>query len=290
MDLNGHTLGARTQLFAARIAPVQVNYLGFVGTMGAGYIDYVVGDATTIPPGHDAFFSEKVIRIPFYQANSRQLDVAAAPPSRAAAGLPAEGTVFCSFNNNFKITPAVFDSWMRILAGVPGSTLWLFAGKAEASGSYRSRARQMGIDPRRIVLAPFVPLPEHLARHALADLFLDTFPYNGGTTVSNALRMGLPVVTRMGESFASRMGASLLQAVGLPELAAADAQAYEATAIRLGTAPGDCAALKARLAAALPDSPLFDAAAVARTLEAGFAAAHARACAGLPPDHITVAA
>lgn len=289
VDLNGHTQGARTTLLAARLAPVQVNYLGFVGTMGAGYIDYVIGDEVTIPAAHAAFFREKAIRLPLYQPNAAHLAVAGKAPTRAEAGLPEDATVFCCFCTNYKITPAVFGSWMRILAAGPGSVLWIFAGRAAGSDTYRARARQAGIDPRRIVFAPFVPLAEHLARHALADLFLDTFPYNGGATVSNALRMGLPVVTRMGEAFASRMGASLLRAAGLPELATTSAQDYEAAAIALGAAPERLAALKQRLRESLPGSPLFDPARTASHLEQAFAIACDRARAGLPPEDITIA-
>ncbi|MBR0680101.1 tetratricopeptide repeat protein [Roseomonas eburnea] len=289
VDLNGHTLGARTRLFAARIAPVQVGYLGFIGTMGAGYIDYVVADETTIPAAHFGQFREKVIHLPHFQANCRHLDAAPAAPDRAASGLPDRGTVFCSFNNAYKVTPETFDAWMRIMAQVPGSVLWLYAGKAESSGTYRTRARKLGIDPQRIVFAGFVPLAEHLARHALADLFLDTFPYNGGTTASNALRMGLPVLTRMGESFASRMGASLLGAVGMPELAVASLQDYERMATGLGNAPERVAELKRRLAANLPSCPLFDADRATEALERAFAAIHARAAAKLAPDHIAIA-
>ena len=219
LDLNGYVQWHRPEIFAYRPAPVQVNYLGYPGTTGAPYMDYIIVDRFVVPPSHAHHFSERLAYLPdCYQPNDRPRPIAADTPSRAACGLPEHGFVFCAFNQAYKITPAVFALWMRLLAATPGSVLWLLETHAEASANLRAAAASAGIDPQRLVFAPRLALPAHLARHRLADLFLDTLPVNGHTTTSDALWAGLPVLTCAGETFVSRVAGSLLHAVGLPEL------------------------------------------------------------------------
>lgn len=288
IDLNGHTLHARTGVFAERIAPIQASYIGFLGTMGAPYIDYLIADPVLVPEDMREFYQEKIVYLPWYQSNDDKTVVADRVFARAELGLPADAMVYASFNNNYKITPDVFDIWMRILKQVPGSVLWLFASNDIAAANLRKEARARGIDDARLIFAERMPLELHLARQKAADLFLDTFPYNAGATASNALRVGLPVLTRSGASFASRYGASLLTAVGMPELITNAADTYEALAVRLGNHPAELAALRAKLAANLPTAPLFDTAAFARNIEAAYVKMVERNRAGQAPDHIVV--
>ncbi|MFM7418294.1 MAG: hypothetical protein ACKO54_01095, partial [Alphaproteobacteria bacterium] len=235
VDLKGYTQDARLAPFAARLAPVQVSYLGYPGTVGGDFLDYIIADATVLPVDQQRFYDEKIVHLPdSYQANDDRRVIAPETPSRTEAGLPADGFVYCCFNNAYKITPEVFASWMRILNAVPDSVLWLLANEAEAMERLRAVATGQGIDPARLVFAPNLPSAQHLARHRLAELFLDTLPYNAHTTASDALWAGLPVLTHMGQAFAGRVAASLLHAVGLPELITHDAAAYEALAIALG--------------------------------------------------------
>ena len=290
VDLMGHTGYARTGVFALRPAPVQVNYLGFPGTMGAPYIDYLIADPTLIPAEQRAFYDEKIACVPHsYQMNDSGKRIADVPMHRAEQGLPEAAFVFCCFNGNFKITPDVFDIWMRLLGKLPGSVLWLLEGSSAAARNLRREAERRGVAAERLVFAPKLPLAEHLARHRCADLFVDTFHYNAHTTASDALWAGLPVLTRIGETFASRVAASLLNAVGLPELITADAAAYETLALALATEPWRLAALRARLAENRLTQPLFDTERSTRDLESAFRSMHARQQAGLPPDHIMVA-
>jgi predicted O-linked N-acetylglucosamine transferase (SPINDLY family) len=288
IDLNGFTKGHRAGAFAARAAPVQVNYLGYLGTMGVPYIDYILADDTIIPESHHGFYTEKVVALPCFQVNDDQQAIADKVFTRAELGLPGTGFVFCSFNQLFKLTPEMFDGWMRILAQVPGSVLWLFVTDETARANLRDEAGARGIAPQRLVFAGRMPLDSHLARLKQADVFLDSHPYNAGATASNALRVGLPVLTRIGQSFPARMGASLLEAVGLPELIADTPDAYEALAIRLATHPDEFEAIKRKLAANLAGSLLFDTERAARSLEAAFTAMVERARAGLPPEAIKV--
>ena len=271
VDLKGYTQDCRTGILARRCAPVQVNYLGFPGTMGAPYIDYIVGDATVTPLGCGRFYTEHIVRLPHsYQVNDRQRAVAPTTPSRAEAGLPQQGFVFCCFNNNYKISPAVFAVWMRLLQRTPGSVLWLLQDNAEAAAHLRASAKAAGVDPARLVLAPRVPMPEHLARQRLADLFLDTLPYNAHTTTSDALWVGLPVLTCLGESFPGRVAASLLRAAGLPELVTTSLADYEALAITLATTPGMLADLRTRLERGRLVCPLFDTDGFVRNMEQAY--------------------
>jgi len=289
VDLNGYTQDARLAPFAARLAPVQVSYLGYPGTVGGDFLDYIIADATVLPMDQQRFYDEKIIHLPdSYQANDDRRVIAPEAPSRSEAGLPADGFVYCCFNNAYKITPEVFASWMRMLNAVPDSVLWLLANEAEAMERLRAVATGQGIDPARLVFAPNLPSAQHLARHRLADLFLDTLPYNAHTTASDALWAGLPVLTQMGQAFAGRVAASLLNAVGLPELITRDAAAYEALAIALGRDPARAGALKARLAAAIPTAPLFNTPRFTRHLEGAYRMMWQRHAAGLAPEGFAV--
>ena len=288
VDLNGHTFKARTGVFAERVAPIQASYIGFLGTMGAPYIDYLIADPVLVPEEKREFYQEKIAYLPWYQSNDDKTEVSVRNFSRTELGLPEKGMVYASFNNNYKITPDVFDSWMRILKQVPGSVLWLFAANETAVGNLRKEARGRDVDDARLIFAERMPLKQHLVRQRVADLFLDTFPYNAGATASNALRMGLPVLTHSGESFASRYGASLLTAVGMPELITESVEGYEAMAVHLGRDLAALAALRAKLAANLPTAPLFDTAASTRNVEAAYLKMVERQRAGLAPDHLFV--
>jgi predicted O-linked N-acetylglucosamine transferase (SPINDLY family) len=291
VDLTGHTADSRTGILAHRPAPVQVNFLGYPGTLGAEYIDYIIADRFVIPPGEDAFYSERVVRLPdSYQVNDAKRRIAEGTPSRADAGLPETGFVFCCFNNNFKITPEIFDVWMRLLSQVDGSVLWLLEDTATAAANLRSEALRRGVDAERLVFAPRRAQDEHLARHRLADLFVDTLPYNAHTTASDALWAGLPLVTCMGSTFAGRVAGSLLHAAGLPELATRSLDEYETLALRLATTPPLLAAIRARLAEHRATCPQFDTDRFRRHLEAAYTTMLERHLAGLPPASFTVAA
>ncbi len=271
VDLKGFTQDCRPGILAHRPAPVQVNYLGYPGSMGVDYIDYIVGDATVTPPEHDIFYSEKVVRLPgSYQVNDAHRAIATSTPTRADCGLPASGFVFCCFNNNYKITPAVFDIWMRLLQRVPGSVLWLLQDSPAVVRNLQQQAQQRGVAPERLVFAPRMPLPAHLARHRLADLFLDTLVYNAHTTASDALWAGLPVLTCAGGTFASRVAASLLRAADLPELVTENTDDYEALAYTLATDPTMLANLRTRLAEGRATCALFDTAQFTRDMESAY--------------------
>jgi predicted O-linked N-acetylglucosamine transferase (SPINDLY family) len=288
VDLGGFTRGGRPGIFALRAAPVQVSYLGYLGTMSAEYMDYLIADDAIIPESHRRHYSEKIAYLPSYQANDSKRRIADRRFGREELGLPPAGFVFCCFNSTYKITPDTFDSWMRILRSVPGSVLLLLGGRESLESNLRREAGERGIDPQRIVFGARLPPPEYLARYRAADLFLDTLPYNAGTTASDALWTGLPVLTCTGETFASRIGASLLQAVGLPELITSTREQYERLAVELASHPESMASLRAKLAGDLRTKPLFDTAAFARHLEAAYARMADRYHAGLAPEHIRV--
>jgi len=289
LDLKGHTREARPGLFADRIAPVQINYLGYPGSIGADFLDYIIADPVLIPEGQEHFFSEQVIRLPgSYQPNDDRRVIGACPADPTALGLPEEGFVFCSFNQNWKIGPREFAIWMRLLHQVEGSVLWLIRSNPWAETRLREEARSRGVDPARLVFADKLPQAAHLARHAHADLFLDSFTVNAHTTASDALWAGLPVLTLPGRQFAARVGASLLTAVDLPDLIATCEADYEAKALDLARRPDALARVKARLAANRLTAPLFDTQAYARGIEAAYAAAHARRAAGLSPAPIRI--
>jgi len=287
IDLNGFTKGCRTGIFAERAAPAQLSHIGYAGTMAAPYFDYLVADPILIPPDRQRFYSEKIAYLPAYQVNDDKRTISARLFSRTELGLPETGFVFCSFNQAYKITPETFDGWMRILRQAPDSVLWLAVRDARAARNLQARAETRGVAAGRLIFAGRLPrLEDHLSRHRAADLFLDSHPYNAMVTGSNALRAGLPLLTRLGASFPARMGASLLHAAGLPELIAETAEAYEAMAVELATHPDRMRAIRQKLADNLPTCALFDTAGATRSLEALYRAIHARVQKGLPPDHI----
>ena len=288
IDLNGYTQGTRLDVLAERPAPIQVSYLGYPGTTGADFIDYLIADPIVIPPESRAFYSEKLVFMPHsYQVNDTKRTIGMTP-TRRSESLPEEGFVFCCFNNNFKILPALYERWMRVLKQVDGSVLWLLGNHDTASANLRKEAEARGVSADRLVFAERLALPEHLARHRLADLFLDTLPYNAHTTASDALWAGLPLLTCRGETFAGRVAASLLQAIGLPELIAADLDEYERRAVALATDRAALAALKRKLAENRLTTALFDSERFTRSLEAAYQAMVERHAAGLSPDHISV--
>ena len=268
IDLNGYTMHARTELFALKPARVQLSWLGYLGTMGAPWYDYVLTDRFACPPAAQAHFTERFLYLPeCYCPSDTRREVASPAPPRAACGLPGQGLVFCCFNASYKILPEVFAVWMRLLAAVPGSVLWLAPGNATAQANLGREAAARGIDPARLVFAPRVELAEHLARHAHADLFLDTTPYNAGTTANDALFMGVPVLTCAGETMVSRVAGSQLRAIGLTELITENLADYETLALRLAREPALLASYRARLAANRATHPLFDMARYARDFE-----------------------
>lgn len=259
VDLLGYTRDTRPGILSHRPAPIQVNYLGYPGTMAATFIDYVIADPIVLPFDQQPFYTEQIVHLPeSYQVNDAKRLIAERTPSRDEAGLPEHDFVFCCFNNNFKINPPVFEIWMRLLRSVDGSVLWLLRDNALAERNLRNEAAARGIAPARLVFADRVPVDQHLARHRLADLFLDTLPYNAHTTASDALWAGLPIVTCKGHAFAGRVAASLLHAVGLPELVTDNPQAYEAMALRLATDATWLAGLRTRLTQNRLTCPLFD--------------------------------
>ena len=286
VDLGGYTQDARPRIMALRTAPVQVSYLGYLGTMGAEFMDYLIADPVLVPPPSRPYYREKIAYLPSYQVNDSRRPRAQTTRSRAELGLPPTGFVFCCFNATYKITPETFASWMRILGAVPGSVLYLLGQTAAIQHRLRQRAANSGIDPGRLVFGQTLVYGDYLARYRAADLFLDTLPYNAGTTASDALWAGLPVLTCRGESFAGRMAASILTSAGLPELIATDRASYERLAIELATEPARLKALARRLEHDGPRSRLFDAAGVTRNIEALFERMCERHHAGLPPDDL----
>jgi protein O-GlcNAc transferase len=288
IHLNGYYGEHRTGIFAHRCAPIQVNYLGFAGTLGSDYIDYIIADRHIIPEDDRNFFSEKVVYLPnCYQSNDDKKELGGYNFSRSSVGLPENGFVFCCFNNFYKIMPDIFDIWMNILKRVEGSVLWIL-DVGEAAGNLRNEACRCGVEPDRIVSAPYASLTEHLGRHRLADLFLDTLPYNAHTTASDALWAGLPVLTRTGKTFPGRVASSMLTAIGLPELITKTPQAYKDLAVELATNPNKLAAIKRRLEANRLTSPLFDTKLYTRHIEKAYAAMYQRYHDGLDPDDISI--
>lgn len=270
IDLNGHTHGARFGILARRPAPVQVSWLGYAGTIGADFMDYMIADAHVAPLASQAAFSEKIIRLPdSYFVNDRKRSVGKIP-TRSSEGLPGDGFVFCCFNASWKITAAMFQVWMHILMQTPNSVLWLRSPGEEAAASMEQAARAQGVNPSRLVFAHKADLPTHLARHALADLFLDTLPFNAHSTGCDALWAGLPVLTCRGTSFCGRVGASLLHAVGLPELVADNLDDYRALALGLAADPQRLRALRRTLEKGRHHAPLFDTDLFRRNIEAAF--------------------
>jgi protein O-GlcNAc transferase len=291
VDLGGHTDSGRPGILARRAAPIQVAYLGYPGTMGAEYIDYLIGDPTVIPPEQQAHYTEKIVYLPHcYLPNdsTRRID---ATPTREQESLPPDGFVFCCFNATYKIMPETFSSWMRILARVDGSVLWLSAlTDPAAADNLQREAHRCGIDPRRLIFAALAPSSsQHLARLKLADLFLDTLPYNAHASSMDALWAGLPVLTRIGRAFAGRVAASVLRSIELPELVTTSVRQYEDLAVELATHPSLLASIKQRLANNRLTTPLFDSRSFVRHLESAYTMIFERYRAGLSPDHIHVA-
>jgi protein O-GlcNAc transferase len=289
IDLKGATKDERFGIFSYLAAPIQVSYIGYPGSMGAKYIDYIIADSTLIPLSSQQHYSEKVIYLPnSYQVNDRQRKIADKILTREELGLPNDSFIFCCFNNNYKITSKTFNGWLRILKAVEGSVLWLLEDNATAGINLRKEAQNRGINPNRLVFAKRMKLPEHLARHRVADLFLDTLPYNAHTTASDALWAGLPVLTCIGESFASRVAASLLNAIELPDLITTTQAEYEAKAIELANNPAKLKAIKDKLERNRLTTALFDTPRFTKHIEAAFTQIYERYQADLPPDHIYI--
>ena len=289
VDMKGYTQQGRSGIFAHRAAPIQVSYLGYPGTSGAPYMDYLIADRALIPAEDREGYSERIVFLPdSYQPNDRHRRIADIEFSRQDLSLPDGAFVFCSFNGAYKLTPQTFDIWVRILNAVPGSVLWLLSAQETVAANLRREAAARGLDVGRLVFAPPMAPPAHLARLRAADLFLDTLPCNAHTTASDALWAGLPFLTRAGKSFAARVGASLLGAVGLPELITSTAEEYEALAVELATHPERLAQLRERLRLNRLTAPLFDIDSYTRHLEAAYTEMHERHHAGLPPDDIYI--
>ncbi len=289
VDLLGFTGGNRTEVFAHRPAPIQVNYLAYPGTMGARYFDYIVADPIVIPEQHRCYYDEQVVWLPgSYHVNDNRRLHPETTPSRAACGLPDDAFVFCCFNNPHKITPEMFDVWMRLLRRIDNSVAWIYAPNPSVLINLRREAERRGIGAGRLIAAPKVPFADHLARHRQADLFLDTLPYNAHTTANDALWTGLPVLTCLGESFPGRVGASLLEAIGLPELIARSLADYEAMAVALAQDRTRLQSIKAKLARNRDSHPLFDTQRSTRHLEAAYRTMWSRYQASEPATAFTV--
>ena len=290
IDLKGFTQGSRAAILAERCAPIQASYVGYPGTMGAPFIDYLIADHTVVPPASRPHYTEKIAYLPgCYQPNRRTGAMAIKEaPTRSACGLPEGRFVYCCFNNGNRITPAMFDRWMRILRRVEASVLWLLESNRWVCGNLRAEAQRRGVDPGRLLFAPFLPVEEHLGRLRHADLFLDTLPYNAHTTASDALRMGLPLVTEIGEAFSGRVAASLLANIGLDELVTRSPQQYEELAVALAADPARLRAARQRLAAGVATTTLFSPSEICAHIERLYEAMCERHAAGLAPDHLFV--
>ncbi len=288
IDLKGHTRDARPDVVALRPAPIQVAYLGYPGSMGLDAVDYILADPVVLPMACQADYTERIIHLPWcYQVNDRQRPRPAAP-GRAESGLPAEGPVLACFNAAYKISPALFSIWMRLLAARPDAVLWLLSEGEAVERTLRAEAERRGIAGERLIFAPIRPLREHLARYALADLTLDTLPYNAHTTGSDSLWMGCPLITCRGATFAGRVGASLLHAVGMDELVTETLEDYEARANALLADPAALAALRRRLTETRDTAPLFDTPAFTRAVETALARMWDSYCRGQPPEAFAV--
>jgi predicted O-linked N-acetylglucosamine transferase (SPINDLY family) len=289
VNLNGFFGLPRQGVFSYKPAPIQVNYLGFPGTLGASYMDYLIADKVALPDESKKYYVEKIVYLPnSYQANDNRREISVRQFIKTELGLPESGFIFACFNNNYKITPSTFDSWMQILTHVPGSVLWLLADNPIAKENLVQAAIARGIDSSRLIFAERLPLAEHLARHHLADLFLDTLPYNAHTTCSDALWAGLPVLTLIGSTFPGRVAASLLHAIGLDELITSSKDEYELLAIELATNPEKLASVKQKLAANRTIAPLFDTPKFTKYLEAAYMQMYERYEGDLHPEHITI--
>jgi predicted O-linked N-acetylglucosamine transferase (SPINDLY family) len=288
VDLGGFTSHGRTGIFAHRVAPIQISYLGYLGTMGAEYIDYLIADKVIIPPHLQANYSEQILYLPSYQVNDRKRMIPDTKFSRLELGLPENGFVFCSFNNNYKILPTIFSSWMRIIKAVEGSVLFLYVDNHFAEANLKKEAHARGVNPQRLIFGKRIPRDQYLNRYLSCDLFLDTFPYNAGATASDALWAGLPILTLKGKSFASRVAASLLSAIDLPELITDSHEKYEALAIDLATNPYKLAKIKKMLLETRMSTSLFNTPLFAQHLEVAYEQIMERYWANLSPAEIRV--
>ena len=288
IDLTGMTEHERIGVFSYRAAPIQISYIGYLGTMGAEYYDYLIADKTIIPIESQQYYREKIVYLPSYQVNDSKREIANKIFIKSELNLPENRFVFCCFNNNYKITPPTFDGWMRILKAVPDSVLFLYAGNKWAEANLKLEAEKRGVSNTQLVFGTRIGRSEYLARYRAADLFLDTLPYNAGTTASDALWAGLPVLTCMGESFASRVAASLLNAIELPELITTTQEQYEATAIELATNPAKLKQIKDKLERNRLTTALFDTPGFTKHIEAAYTQIYERYQADLPPDNIYI--
>ena len=288
IDLGGHTLNSRLGTLAYRVAPVQLSYVGYLGTLGAPYIDYILADDTLIPEKNQPYYTEQLLYLPCYQVNDRKREISSRVFKRVELGLPETGFVYCCFNNNYKITPSTFAAWMTILKSVPGSVLWLLADNPTAQNNLSNNAALHGVDPLRLIFSGRLEASEYLARYKTADLFLDTWPYNAGTTATDALLVGLPVLTRMGESFASRMASSVLMGLDLPELITGSIEAYQQRAIELALNPVPYQVLRDKVSNNRIKSQLFNPVAFTTHLEDGLihALKHAQSGQGPKTFHV----
>ncbi len=288
VDLTGLTQYNRFSVLSRRVAPIQVNFLGFAGTTGADWMDYIIADPTIIPEDQIRFYSEQVVWLPdTYQPNDKRL-ISERLPTRVECNLPETGFVFCCFNSAYKIVPEVFAVWMKLLEMVEGSVIWLLETNPTAMQNLRNETEARGISSERLIFAPKLPLADHLSRHRQADLFLDTLPYNAHTTASDALWAGVPIVTRLGEAFAGRVAASLLKAIGLPELITTSLGDYEALALKLAREPSLLASIKAKLACNRDTYPLFGTARFTRHIDAAYTTMWQRYQNGAPPQAFAV--
>ena len=268
IDLKGLTSNSRSGIFSFRAAPIQINYLGYPGTMGAEYMDYIIADEVIIPKENFNYYTEKVLHLPgSYQPNMKKRNISKKEFKRSDFELPKDGFVFCSFNNNYKITPYIFDTWMNMLKKVPNSVLWIFKTNETASNNLEKEAKTRGVNPKRIIFASYLPAEEHLKRISFADLFLDTFPCNAHTTASDAVRMGVPVITLIGNTFASRVAASILSCLNMEELITSNKTEYEKLGIELATNNKKFATIKNSLKVSVSKSPLFDSFKFTKNLE-----------------------
>ena len=288
IDLGGHTKGNRIGIFAYRVAPVQISYIGYLGTLGANYFDYLIADKTIIPREFEQFYQEKIIYLPSYQVNDTKKKPSDHQFSRKQLGLPEDGFVFCCFNNIYKIQPGTFDSWMRILKKVNHSVLFLYADNTWAQSNLKKEAQTRGIDPTRLIFGGRMHREDYLARFKACNLFLDTSPYNAGTTASDALWVGLPVLTCLGKSFPSRMAASLLNALEINELIADTPEAYESKAIELATHPEMLESIRKKIEFNKSRKALFNTKQFAKYLESAFEEIHNRQQNQLPLESIFI--
>ena len=286
VDLAGLTAKSKTDVFAISVAPIQLSYVGYLGTMGVDYYDYLIADQIMIPKKYQKHYVEKIVYLPSFQVNdSKDL-----PPeitlTRKEVGLPDNGFVFCCFNNTYKFTPTIFDSWARILKAVDDSVLIVFTNNELSKINLTKEITQRGVESSRLIFGDSLARPEYMARYRVADLFLDTHPYNAGTTASDALKMGVPMITYLGNSYQARMGASIVNALNLPELITSTSEEYESLAIELATNPDKLKAIKDKLANNLTTAPLYDTKLFTKNLESAFTTMYERHHKGLEPDHI----